>query len=104
MKQHGPMQQPVTAATMPQAVALPSERNSSVPPGFMLDTQHHRIVPAHATNPPNRSAGLDSVPRSLTPFVDPDAAPLWLKAIAISSVASALTVLSALLWMIQQRF
>jgi hypothetical protein len=98
------MQQPVAATTMQQVVTLPSGRISPVPPDFMHDTQHHRIVPAHATSPANLAAGLGTVPRSPSPHADLDAAPLWLKAIAVSTVVSALTVLGVLFWMIQQRF
>jgi uncharacterized protein with LGFP repeats len=38
------------------------------------------------------------------PFVDPDAAPVWLKALALSSVVSALTVLGVLGWLLKNRF
>ena len=41
---------------------------------------------------------------AIATFVDPDAAPVWLKAMAVSSVVSALTVLGVLGWMITQRF
>ncbi|PIE05521.1 MAG: hypothetical protein CSA75_04315 [Sorangium cellulosum] len=37
-------------------------------------------------------------------MVDPDAAPVWLKAIALSSVVSAITVLGVLGWMISKKF
>lgn len=37
-------------------------------------------------------------------FVDPDAAPVWLKAVALSSVVSAVTVLGVLGWMLSARF
>lgn len=36
-------------------------------------------------------------------YVDPDAAPVWLKALALSSVVSALTVLGVLGWMLSTR-
>jgi len=36
-------------------------------------------------------------------YVDPDAAPVWLKAIALSSVVSALTVLGVLGYMLSVR-
>lgn len=37
-------------------------------------------------------------------FADPDAAPVWLKAVALSSVVSAITVLGVLGWMLSVRF
>ncbi len=53
---------------------------------------------------PSRVAAMAPAYAPTPPPVDPDAAPLWLKAIALSTVVSALTVLAVLGWMVAHRF
>ncbi len=72
----------------------------------MLETQQvSSVQPAAQFIPGQTGSGLMTPTGTpMATFVDPDAAPVWLKALALSSVVSALTVLGVLGWMLSGRF
>jgi len=72
----------------------------------MLETQQVSSAQPPAQFIPGQTGSGLMTPTGtpMATFVDPDAAPVWLKALALSSVVSALTVLGVLGWMLSGRF
>jgi len=99
---------PVQPGFAPPGVAEPAPPARPKPDPRMFETQ--QLPSAQYAPPPVSGQTGQTGPGVATPagdpmatFVDPDAAPVWLKAVALSSVVSALTVLGVLGWMLSVR-
>lgn len=86
-------QQAAPAAYAPAPMGAPAQPMQQTPYELGPSASH-----------PSRVASAGAGYAQTPPPIDPDAAPLWLKAVALSTVVSALTVLGVLGWMVARRF
>lgn len=91
--------------TQPQSQSQSQPARPQVDPRMLETQQASSAQPPAQFIPGQTGSGLMTPTGTpMATFVDPDAAPVWLKALALSSVVSALTVLGVLGWMLSGRF
>jgi hypothetical protein len=89
----------------PQPQPPPQPARPAVDPRMLETQQLSSAQPPAQFIPGQTGSGLMTPTGTpMATFVDPDAAPVWLKALALSSVVSAITVLGVLGWMLSGRF
>ncbi len=99
-----PAPAPVPTALAP--VAQPTPAAAGAVQGIATPQQPIQTGPFDQPPSPSHPSRVmpPNPPYGLMPMEDPDAAPTWLQAIAISTVVSAVTVLGVLGWMVLRRF